>query len=258
MEAGLNLFSLRHAIKTEEDFLATALRLRDMGYTFMQFSGAPFNPDMIKRVSDASGLPVVLTHVPMDRIIDDTDALMEEHDKFGCKNIGLGMMPIETINDEAECKAKIEQLEAAGERMAKNGFKFFYHHHQFEFTKYNGETVFDYMLRTTKYINFTADTYWLQYGGVNVADFLLKLNGRIECVHLKDYMMLTTKKDDGKYEVKPVFAPVGDGTLDFKAAVSAAKQSGAKYFLVEQDNAPELENPFGLVEKSIKYIREVL
>ncbi len=258
MEAGLNLFTLRHAIKTEEDFLETALRLRDMGYAFMQFSGAPFNPDVIKRVSDASGLPVVLTHVPMDRIIGDTDALMEEHSRFGCTNIGLGMMPIETINDEAECKAKIEALEAAGEKMAKNGFKFFYHHHQFEFTKYGGETVFDYMLRTTKYINFTADTYWLQYGGVSVADFLLKLSGRIECVHLKDYKMLTTKKDDGKYEVKPVFAPVGDGTLDFKAAVAAAKASGAKYFLVEQDNAPELDDPFGLVNQSIKYIREVL
>lgn len=258
MEAGLNLFSLRQAIKSEEDFLATALRLREMGYTYLQFSGAPFNADMIARVSKESGLPIVLTHVPMDRIIGDTEALMEEHSRFGCKNIGLGMMPIETIIDEAACKAKIEELEAAGEKMAKNGFKFFYHHHQFEFVKYGGETVFDYMLRTTKYINFTADTYWLQYGGVDVEKFLEKLSGRIECVHLKDYMMNTTKKDDGKYEMKPIFAPVGDGTLDFKAAVAAAKKSGAEYFLVEQDNAPELDDPFGLVERSIKYIKEVL
>lgn len=258
MEAGLNLFTLRHAIKTEEDFLSTANRLREMGYTYLQFSGAPFNADMIARVSKESGLPIVLTHVPMDRIIGDTEALMEEHSKFGCTSIGLGMMPIDVLVDESACKAKIEELEAAGEKMAKNGFKFFYHHHHYEFTKYSGETVFDYMLKTTKYINFIADTYWLQYGGVDVAKYLEKLSGRIECVHLKDYKMLTTKKDDGKYEVKPVFAPVGDGTLDFTSIVAAAKKSGAKYFLVEQDNAPELDNPFGLVEQSIKYIREVL
>ena len=40
--------------------------------------------------------------------------------------------------------------------------------------------------------------------------------------------------------------------------VIKAKKSGAKYFFVEQDNAPEADDPFGQVERSIKYIREVL
>ena len=258
MEAGINLFTLRQAIKTEEEFLATANRLREMGYSYMQFSGAPFDADMIKRVSDASGLPVVLTHVPMERIIEDTDALMEEHARFGCKNIGLGMMPKRVIADESACKAKIDELERAGERMAECGFKFFYHHHNFEFYKHNGETVFDYILKNTKHINFTADTYWLQYGGVDVCEYLKKLSGRCECVHLKDYRQKFVIKDDGKPDFVPEFAPVGDGTVNFKSAVAAAKESGAKYFLVEQDNAPSFENPFAEVERSIKYIREVL
>ena len=40
--------------------------------------------------------------------------------------------------------------------------------------------------------------------------------------------------------------------------IAAAKASGAEYFLVEQDNAPSFDDPFGEVERSIKYIREVL
>ena len=89
---GINLYSLRNSIKTEPELLETAFKLREMGYSFLQFSGTAFDADMIKRVSDESGLPFVLTHVPMDRIIGDTEALMEEHARFGCKNIGLGAM----------------------------------------------------------------------------------------------------------------------------------------------------------------------
>ena len=186
MEAGLNLFTLRNKIENEKDFCETAIKLREMGYSYLQFSGAPFDADMIARVKKESGLDFVLTHVPMPRILEDTDALMEEHSRFGCKNIGLGMMPANIIADEKACKAKIEELDAAGERMEKNGFKFFYHHHHFEFFKYGGESVFDYMIKNAKHINFTADTYWLQFGGVNVCEYLKKLAGRIECVHLKD------------------------------------------------------------------------
>lgn len=258
MKAGINLYTLRHAIKTEADFLATAIKLRDMGYSYMQFSGAPLNADMIKRVTDESGLPVVVTHSPLDRIIGDTDALMEEHDRFGCKRIGLGGMPRDVIADESLCKTKIDELERAGEKMAKAGFKFFYHNHHQEFYKHGGETVFDYMLANTKYINFIADTYWLQFGGVDVCEYFGKLSGRCECIHLKDYLIKSLTDENGKISFKPNFAPVGDGVMNFRSIVKAAKESGAEYFLVEQDNAPTFDDPFGEVERSIKYIREVL
>ena len=257
MQAGLNLFTLRKSITTEAEFLDTANKLKEMGYSYLQYSGGPYDADMIARVSKETELPIVLTHVPMDRILNETEALMEEHAHFDCHNIGLGMMPKEVIIDESACKSKIEELNAAGEKMKKNGFNFFYHHHNFEFLKHNGETVFDYMINNAPYINFTADTYWLQYGGVDVSRYLEKLAGRIECVHLKDFGMKVSKvEEDEKIKIKmePTFAPVGDGTIDFKSAVAAAKASGAKYFLVEQDNAPTFDDPFAQVERSIKYI----
>lgn len=258
MKAGLNLYSLRHAIQTEADFLKTALKLKEMGYAYLQFSGAPFDAEMITRVSRESEMPVYLTHVPMERILEDTDRLMEEHASFGCYNIGLGAMPSRVIADEALCKKMIADLNKVGERMQKNGFQFFYHHHNYEFYKHGGETVFDYMIANAPYINFTADTYWLQYGGASVVDMLQKLKGRIACVHLKDYAMSCVKDEDGKIRYVPVFAPVGDGTIDFVAAVRAAKESGAAYFFVEQDNAPSFDEPFEQVKRSINYIQKEL
>lgn len=256
MKVGLNLFSLRNMIATEADFLSTAKKLKEMGYDYLQFSGAPFDAKMIERVSRESEMPVYLTHVSMERILNDTERLMEEHALFGCHNIGLGMMPCHIIRDERLCKETIAALNEAGEKMAKNGFNFFYHHHHFEFFKHNGETVFDYMIKNAPHINFTVDTYWLQYGGVDVDDFIEKLAGRIECVHLKDYRIGITA--DENQEFKPFFCPVGDGTIDFKSAVAQAKKSGAKYFFVEQDNAPDFDSPLEQVERSVKFIKKEL
>ena len=255
MKAGLNLFSIRNYLDTEEHFLETAKKLKEMGYSYVQFSGAPFDADMVKRVSDASGLPVVLTHVPMDRILNDTDALVAEHLKVGCRNIGLGMMPINVIMDKELCYETIAKLEKAAIRIEELGCKFFYHHHHFEFYRHDGETVFDYILKNAPHINFTLDTYWLQFGGVNVCETIDKLKDRIECVHLKDYMIASKDVKEGeKPGFEPRFAPVGDGTIDMKAVVAHATSAGAKYFLVEQDNAAKLPDPLGQVERSIRYI----
>ena len=253
MKAGLNLYSIRNLIKTEEDFSATAKKLKEMGYDYIQYSGGPYDPEVIARVSKESGLPVVLTHVPMDRIINDTDKLMEEHASFGCYNIGLGAMPKEVILDEQLCKETVAKLNDAGKRMADKGFKFFYHNHHIEFYKHNGQTVFDYMIENAPYINFTADTYWLQYGGVDVLDYLEKLKGRIECVHLKDYTIVA---DTNWF--KPQFTSVGDGTINYGKIVPKLKEWGVKYFLVEQDNAAELPDTLAPIERSIKYIKNNL
>jgi sugar phosphate isomerase/epimerase len=251
MEAGLNLYSIRNKLKTEEEFLETACALKEMGYSYMQFSGSPLGAESVARVVKESGMPVVLTHMPMQRIISDTDKLMEEHDSFGCKNIGLGaMMPPSLIADESAFKQKVEELNVAGEKMQKNGFHFFYHHHHFEFVRMGEETAFDYMIKNAPYINFTADTYWLQYGGVNVAEFLKKLKGRIGCVHFKDYGI---RYKEGNFE--PIYVPVGDGNMDFKSLIPIVKEAGAEYILVEQDNAADLPDCMEQVKRSIDYLK---
>lgn len=252
MEAGLNLFSIRGLIGSEKGFLDTCEKLREMGYSFLQYSGAEFIPERIAKEQRDVGLPVVLTHVPMDRILNDTHRLMEEHALVGCRNIGLGMMPLYIIRDEKKCLETITRLDRAGRTMAENGFRFFYHFHHFEFAKLSdGQRIIDFMIDCCPYINFTADTYWIQYGGGNIEQYLDKMSGRIECIHLKDYAVRINEKG----EFVPVFAPVGSGNLNFAPIIAQAKASGVKYFLVEQDNANAFANPLGQVRMSIETIR---
>ena len=63
MKIGLNLFSLRNYLGSEESFLEAAKALKEMGYDYLQYSGGIFDADRIKSVSDESGIPIVLTHV---------------------------------------------------------------------------------------------------------------------------------------------------------------------------------------------------
>ena len=260
MKAGINLYSVHELIKTEEGLLDTAQKLKEMGYISMQYSGAEFVPDRLKRVSDATGLPFVLTHMPADRIVNETDKLMEEHAVFGCKNIGLGSIPIvamvteENIVDEKICKTKLEELNKAGEHMAKNGYSFFLHNHHYEFMRMStGERIFDHIVENCPHINFTLDTYWLQHAGVDVLATIERLKGRISCVHLKDYKIVVDTKLD-YFDACAAYECVGYGNMDFKTIVPKMKEAGTEHFLVEHDDACSTPDPLGTMEKSIRYI----
>jgi len=197
-------------------------------------------------------MPIVITHSPYNRIINDLDNLIKEHKAMKCKAIGLGMMPdVKLYTDEKEIKKVITILNKQAKKINDNGMKFSFHHHFHEFIKFkNGETIFDFMIKNALNINFTLDTYWVQYGGASILEMIEKLKGRIECVHLKDYMITS--------ELKPCFAPLGDGTINFKNIVKAMKKAGTKYFLIEQDNAAELKDGLDQVIKSIKYAKKYL
>ena len=253
---GVNLFSLRSLIATEDGLGETLTALKAMGYNCAQFSGAPFNAEVIKRASEAAGVPIVITHVPLADILNRTDALMEEHASFGCKYIGLGTLPRESITDERMTKDTIERLERAAERMSAQGFRFFYHNHHTDCYKHGGETVLDYMIRTCPHFNFLLDTYWLQFGGLSVADYIKKLSGRIACVHLKDYRIKAEQKDDGSFAFSPIYAPVGEGNLDFASYYPLFRAAGVEHYLVEQDNAVSFPDPLDELRRSALYIKE--
>lgn len=254
MDFGLNLYSIRNLIQSESDFMDTSLKLRDMGYSCMQYSGGPYDPEVMRRVSRTSGLPIVVTHVPLDRILNDTDALMREHAYFGCKNIGLGKLPNDMLLNRELYKATVDKLELSAEKMAGEGFSFFYHNHQFDLYQIDGKPAIDYMIECAPSIHFILDTYWLQYGGVSIMDYVEKMSGRIEFVHLKDYKV-AARKDGDNIIFKPTFAPVGDGTTNFKALVPKMLEAGTKYFLVEQDDAAKHPDPLVPIKRSIDYLK---
>ena len=253
MEIGLNLWSIRTMLSDEKNVLQTFEKLKEMGISYVQYSGCVYNVDVLKKA--AKVLPIVLTHVPYDRIINDTDKLIEEHKEFGCKNIGNGCFPYQGLFDKEKCIEIIDNLERVAIKMEENGMKLFHHHHSIEFNKLFGEKrIWDVLMERAPHLNITLDTYWMQYAGAPVNEYIEKLSGRVGCIHLKDYII----EGDTPETLKPAFERVGYGNMNFHDIVSAAKKSGTEYFLIEQDDACDKPNTLGLIEDSVNYCRSEL
>jgi sugar phosphate isomerase/epimerase len=137
-------------------------------------------------------------------------------------------------------------LNKAGEICKQTGIKLAYHNHDFEFAPLAGTNGYDVLLKETdpKLVFFEMDIYWVSKAGKDPLAFFSKYPGRFAMWHVKD-MDNTPQKN---------FTEVGSGVIDFKKIFTYAKQSGMKYFFVEQDQCPGA--PLDSTAKSIAYLKK--
>ena len=87
------------------------------------------------------------------------------------------------------------------------------------------EIIFD--ESNPQYLSAEIDTYWIQHGGGDPADWIRKMSSRIPVVHFKDMVIL----EDGSQ----AFAEVGEGNLNWPAILAATEESQVSWIVVEQD-----------------------
>ena len=115
------------------------------------------------------------------------------------------------------------------------------------------------------------DTCWVNVAGEVPAEYIRKYAGRTPVVHLKDF--IGAKKDgevlyalikaDGSDDVEvkneePAFdfRPVGYGKQDIPGIIAAGLESGAQWFIVEQDRSSE-RPPLDAAKMSCDYVRSL-
>jgi sugar phosphate isomerase/epimerase len=212
------------------DLERTLQKIKDIGYTTVQLSaiGGTIKPEQVRELCDRIGLKVVLTHSDINRILYDTDKLIEEHTIMGCDYIGLGSLP-EKYRDPDWFPYFVEDFKEPLKKIAAKGKLFMYHNHNFEFEKKNGTRLIERMIEafSPEEMGVTLDTYWVQAAGADVIQWIEILKDRIPCVHLKDMTV-------NGWEQR--MAPVLEGNMNFPAIFEALKKTNVKYMLVEQDN----------------------
>lgn len=229
LKLGAQFYTLRDFTKTPADFLRTMHRVADIGYKYVQVSGVgpDVKADVIKKACDETGLSVYITHTPMQRIMDDTDAVIEEHKKFGCGIIGLGSAgDYHTSYDGFRRLA--EDLAPAIEKIKKAGMLFSYHNHWHEFEK-QGDKYFLSALTENcdmSAVRLTADVYWLHFSGLNECDWLEENADIISCTHFKDLGV-----HDGKQQIIEIM----HGNLNYLKILESCKKAGIEYNFVELD-----------------------
>ena len=250
---GVQLYTIREYLEDPETADLAFKALHDIGYTEVQTAGIPaFGAELFGELLKKNGLSIVGTHYLLKKILEEPEETMALHRAWGTTNIGIGSMPKELREDLAQVKSFINDFNRAAEIYAKQGFKLTYHNHQFEFVRVDGcKTIMDLLCEglDPKNTSFVLDTCWVAAGAADVTDWMEKLAGRIDILHLKDTCV---QKKDGKYVT--AMAEVGYGNLSFDKIMETAERIGVKHYVVEQDNCPG--DPFDSLAASYAYIQE--
>lgn len=252
---GLQLWSLRAMLKTNVPLgLQTA---RGLGFTEVEIAGLPADlpPAQVRPMLLAHGLNPVSGNWSYDDVAKNVDKVIAEANALGVKYAGVGWIPRPKGQDftEAQALAAAEAFNRAGAALAKEGIRFFYHPHGYEFVPHGeGRTLFDVLAEKTdpKLVCFEMDIFWAVHGGQDPVKLMQKYPGRWELMHVKDMKRgtetgVTTGKADKSTDVA-----VGTGLIDIPAALREGQRQGIKHHFIEDESA----DPVAQIPQSLRYL----
>lgn len=244
MRIGAQLYTARSLCQTPEGIAETLKRTADIGYTTVQISGLCDVPAAwLREELDKNGLKCVLTHIPVPRLTGELEAVVRDHDILGCDRVGLGYWGF-TEENGMTLERWLALFPPVAHGLHEKGKYFMYHNHAGEFRRIHGRTVMEALMEAVppEEMGFTLDTYWVQVGGGDPAQWLERLSGRIPCIHLKDC----------GYGQR--MEALGEGNLNFDRILEKAEAGGTEFLLVEQDDCHG-EDPMECLRRSYRYLK---
>ena len=241
---GLQLYSLRNQFA--RDIPGTLEDVRRFGIRNVELAGTyALTPEKFKAQLDAHGLRAVGGHFPYERIRDDVEGVAREAKVLGLEYVGCAWIPHDDNApfDEKTCREAMAVFNKAGEALAKDGFKFFYHVHGYEFQPYKDGTLLDLMMSGTdpRFVNYEMDVFWIVHPGQDPVKLLEKYGQRWELMHLKGMrdstpVGLLTGHSDVNNDV-----PVGEGKINFPPILRAAQAAGVKWYFIEDESSSSMK-----------------
>ena len=243
---GLQLYSIRDDMS--RDPFGSLTKLTETGYEYLEhasytdrkFYGYPATE--FKKILDNLGLKMISGHTEMGRQHwDEARKDFSESWKFTLEDaaiLGQKYVVSPWINEDVrknydDFRAFLDVFNKCGELCKKQGMKFGYHNHNFEFSeKLNGETLFDIIMKSIDpdLVVMQLDIGNLFDGGAVALDVVNRYPGQFENVHVKD-----VKKSDetGKYES----VIIGEGVADVRKVIALIKSTGgAQVMIIEQES----------------------
>jgi sugar phosphate isomerase/epimerase len=236
LKLGAQLYTVREYTQNEKDFAETIKKIAEIGYKYVQVSGIgkDISAQFVKKVTEDCGVKVILTHTSAERIKNDPEKVIEEHNIFNCPAIGVG--GISGVERNADGFKKFaDDFAHSVEKIKTAGKVFLYHNHRFEFEKFSGDkTGIDILLENSDKDGFklTFDTYWAHAGGVDPAQFIKNYKDRIFATHLKDMAVVGDKS---------IMTELLTGNMNFARILKVSEKSELFWHFVEQDEMRIIE-----------------
>jgi sugar phosphate isomerase/epimerase len=250
---GLQLYTLRDTIGQNPKGVLEKVAsfgyktLETYGYNNGKIFGLEFQE--FGKFVNGLGMSVVSGHYGLGMIKGDTwQKAIDDANK-----VGQEYMVVPYINEPErksidDYKRICADLNKAGEVCNKNGIRFGYHNHAFEFEQMEGQVPFDLMLKELdhKNVGLEMDIFWVINAGHDPLKYFAAYPGRFEQWHVKDM----DKADRNRN------ADVGTGTIDYKPIFAKAKLSGMKRWYVEQESYPG--DPINSAEACARFMKTIL
>ena len=247
------LYTVRDYMKKPADYAASLKKVRKIGYEAVELAGAgAIDPKKLKSMLDDNGLIPISSHENSDTMVNNTQATIDVLNEVGISHVALphpGPVELTTL---AQVKAYAKKLDKAGALFAKAGITLSYHNHNIEFVRIKDKPILEYFYELTDPANLKAqiDTHWVQAGGGDTVQWIKTMKGRLPTLHMKDFGV------DENRERR--FEEIGYGNQWWEGIVKAAKASGCKWYIVEQDTNWEKDDPFMSLKMSFDYIAKNL
>ncbi len=251
---GLQLYSLREQFK--KDVPGTLDEVKRWGFKYVELAGTyGMTAEQFRKELASRGLKAVAAHFGYDEYKNDPEAVAKQAKELGLQYAGCAWIPHEGDFNEQVCREAIAVFNKAGQALQKQGLKFFYHVHGYEFQPHGSGTLLDMLITETdpKLVAYEMDIFWVVFPNQDPVKLFDKYGKRWELVHLKDMKKDTvTGALTGSTDVRND-AALGAGKMDLPAILKAAKKAGVKWYFIE-DESPWSEQQ---IPESLRYLEQV-
>jgi sugar phosphate isomerase/epimerase len=243
---GLQLYSIRDDMSADPQ--GSLAQLAEMGYKYLEHANYAdrkfygYSSTEFKKILNDLGLKMISGHTVLERQHwDEVRKDFSDSWKFTVDDAAVLEQKylVSSWMDESVRKSYddfshyMDIFNKCGELCKKNGMKFGYHNHDFEFSeKLNGEKLFDIMMRSIDpdLVVMQLDIGNLYSGGAVALDIVNQYPGRFENVHVKDVI-----KTDGDEQYES--AIIGEGVANVRKVLELVKETGgARVIIVEQES----------------------
>lgn len=269
---GLQLFSVRDELA--KDFEGTLKKISEMGYEYVEFAGYyDKTAEEIKAILDKYNLKAISVHQSYEAFIgEDAQKNVDFIKTLGVKYAAIPWMGKEKHKGSDDYEKALTEIKDAAKNLKDSGIQLLYHNHDFEFEKYDGKFLLEWLLEDLDGVMLPElDTCWVHYAGNNPCEYMLKYKGQLPVVHLKDFVcknlasgpvyglidadgkeMKNASREDNGFE----FRPVGHGVQDIPAIIKSCEECDSEYLIVEQDGFTDIE-PLEAVKQSVDYLKSL-
>ena len=263
---GIQLYSIRDDMT--KDPLGSLTQVAKMGYKYVEHANYVkrkfygYSAPEFRKILDGLGLNMVSGHTVMGRqhwdeakkdFSDSWKMTVEDAAVLNQKYVVSPSMDESMRKDYDDFKRYMEVFNKCGELCKKNGMKFGYHNHDFEFSeKLNNEKLFDIIMKSIdpELVVIQLDIGNLYNGGAIALDVVNQYPGRFENIHVKDEILATEGNE------KYVSTIIGKGIVNAKQVVDlATKTGGTKVYIIEQESYQD-KTPMECINEDLKVMKK--